>query len=64
MRGNTKPIAIKNSACTFGRSAANDIELTLRDLASCPDEGLREPRGDLNASQKSAEGRKLRNEGP
>ena len=63
MRRNTKPITIKDFECRPGRGAANDIELTSRDLAAVR-KGLREPRGNPNVRQKSAEGRKQRKKDP
>lgn len=55
VRRNTKPITINDSECTSGGSAANDIELTLRDLVAVQkDWGSREATRTYTRSQQRA----------
>ena len=51
-----KSRSIKGQGCRSGRCVVKAIELTWGDLRRVPNSGLREPRGDLTATQKSAEG--------
>jgi hypothetical protein len=51
-----KSISIKSQGCRSGRCAGKAIELTWGGLLRVSNSGLREPRGDLIAVQKSAEG--------
>ncbi len=51
-----KSISIKGHGCRSGRCAVKAVELTSGDLRCVPEWGLRKPRGDLIAAQKSAEG--------
>jgi hypothetical protein len=51
-----KSISINGQGCRSGRRAGKAIELTWGDLRRVPRSELREPRGDLTAAQKSAEG--------
>ena len=51
-----KSIFIKDAKRRFGNCARKATELTPRGLRRVPSSELREPRGDLTAAQKSAEG--------
>ena len=51
-----KSISIKGAGRRFGGRARKAVELTSGGLRRVPGTGLREPRGSLTASQKSAEG--------
>jgi len=52
----TKSISIKGQGCRSGRGAGKAIELTWGGLRRVPISELREPRGDLTATQESADG--------
>ena len=51
-----KSISIKGPRCRSGRCAVKAVKLTPGGLRRVPEPGLREPRGDQSAAQKSAEG--------
>ena len=51
-----KSISIKGPGCIFGGCAQKAVGLTPGGLHRVPETGLGEPRGDLSAVQKSAEG--------
>jgi hypothetical protein len=61
VRRNTKPITIKDSECISGGSAANDVELTLRDLVAVREDWMSRE-ANRTFHQKSAEGKKQRKE--
>ena len=50
------PPSIEGQGCKSGGCAMKVDRLNLGGLCRVPESGLREPRGDLTAAQKSAEG--------
>ncbi len=55
-RRTAKSRSIEGQGCRSGRAAGKAIELTWGGLRRVPNAELREPQGDLTASQESAEG--------